>query len=266
MSAESEETKAAEPVADKRPHVTIYCDGAAEPNPGAGGYGVVLLHPGKRLELSKGFTLTTNNRMELMGVIAGLEALTMPCRLTICCDSKYVVEAIDKGWVLKWQRKNWVREKDERVKNPDLWQRYLKAADRHIVSMKWIKGHAGHPENELCDQLAVAAAKGVDLAFDEGYQPTIGSVDPALPDDSTPKQKTPTSSTKVTHKLPGEPCRKCGTLLVKATPRRRKLKAGQTYYYEWYLHCSGCDVMYMVEEAKRLIEYNAKSILDQQEQ
>jgi len=244
------------------PRVTIYTDGAAEPNPGLGGCGVVLLHPAKRLELSQGFQLTTNNRMELLAVIAGLEALTKACRVTVVSDSKYVVESIDKGWVLKWHKKNWFRARDELAKNADLWQRYLVAAEQHEVKMTWIKGHAGHEHNERCDELAVAAARGTKLEVDVGYKPDESQNDAQSDELSGMKARVTLSGSKVTHKLPGEPCRKCGTPLVKAKPQRKKLKVTQTYYFEWYLHCPGCDEMYMVEEAKRMIQKNSHSLLD----
>ncbi|HQX50758.1 MAG TPA: ribonuclease HI [Planctomycetaceae bacterium] len=241
--------------------VTMYTDGAAEPNPGSGGYGVVLLSGKHRKELSKGFQLTTNNRMELLAVIAGLEELTKPCIVTIVSDSKYVVESIDKGWVLKWQKKNWFRTKNERAKNADLWQRYLVAAQKHEVKMTWIKGHAGHDHNERCDELAGAAAKGTALEIDVGYQPDENPADEENVGESGLMTRVTVSGSKVTHKLPGEPCRKCGTPLVKAKPQRKKLKVTQTYYFEWYLHCPGCDEKYMVEEAKRMIDNSAQGRL-----
>jgi ribonuclease HI len=144
----------------------MYTDGSALGNPGRGGYGVVLLCPPHRRELSAGYRLTTNNRMELLAVIRGLEALKYPCEVTVYSDSKYVVDAVQKGWVYGWAQK---RFKDK--KNPDLWMRYLELGRKHKVTFVWVKGHAGTPENERCDQLAVAAAGGANLAEDEGYQP-----------------------------------------------------------------------------------------------
>ena len=149
------------------PRVIIYTDGSALGNPGPGGYGVVLLAPpNHRKEISEGFRLTTNNRMELMAVCVGLEALKVPCDVTIYSDSKYVVDAVEKGWLRSWVAK---RFKDK--KNPDLWIRYLKAAERHNVSFVWVKGHANNIENERCDIMAVAAANGTSLAEDTGYSP-----------------------------------------------------------------------------------------------
>ena len=275
MSAGSDEQKSGDKPLSQRPHVTIYTDGAAEPNPGRGGYGVVLLHPAKRLELSRGFELTTNNRMELLAVIAGLEVLTKPCCVSVHSDSKYVVDAIDKGWVLNWLRKNWQRGKQGPVKNADLWKRYLAAATQHTVKMHWVKGHAGHEHNERCDVLAVAAANGAVLEIDHGYQPDSISVEvtdairTATDADTTPSENSsvgqivPSQQSKVTHKEPGEPCRKCGMPIVKKSPKKQTRKAGQTYYYEWYLHCPNCKTMYMVEAAKRMITSNQKAIFDE---
>lgn len=147
--------------------VTIYTDGSALGNPGPGGYGVVLLAPpNHRKELSAGFKLTTNNRMELMAVCVALEALKVPCNVTIYSDSKYVVDAVEKGWLRGWVAK---RFKDK--KNPDLWMRYLEASERHNVKFVWVKGHNNNPGNERCDALAVAAANGKHLSEDTGYVP-----------------------------------------------------------------------------------------------
>ncbi len=147
--------------------VIIYTDGSALGNPGRGGYGVVLLAPPHhRKELSAGFRLTTNNRMELMAVCVGLEALKVACNVTVFSDSKYVVDAVEKGWLKQWVTK---RFKDK--KNPDLWMRYLEASKRHNVRFVWVKGHNNNVENERCDVLAVAAANSTGLAEDTGYIP-----------------------------------------------------------------------------------------------
>lgn len=145
--------------------ITIYTDGAAKGNPGPGGYGVVLLSGQFRKELSEGFELTTNNRMELLAVIAGLEALKIEgSDVTIYSDSKYVVDAVEKGWI--W---NWVKIRFKGKKNEDLWLRFLKIYPKHRVKFVWVKGHANIPENERCDQLAVAAATQLRLKKDTGY-------------------------------------------------------------------------------------------------
>jgi len=150
--------------------VVIYTDGACLGNPGPGGYGVVLLYGKHRKELSGGFRLTTNNRMELYAVIAGLEALKARCSVKLYCDSQYVVRAMREGWALKWRARGWRRNKKAKAVNPDLWGRLLDAASQHEVEFLWVKGHAGNPENERCDQLAQSAAIGMNLPLDEGYE------------------------------------------------------------------------------------------------
>lgn len=147
--------------------VEIYTDGAARGNPGPGGYGVVLLANGHRKELAKGFRLTTNNRMELMAVIAGLEALKkQDLNITIYSDSKYVVEAVEKGWVFQWNMKPDFAKK----KNRDLWKKFLKLYEYQNISFVWVKGHSTNKENNRCDELATAAADGFDLETDEFYE------------------------------------------------------------------------------------------------
>jgi len=151
--------------------ITIYTDGAASGNPGPGGYGVVLISGSHRLEKSQGFKLTTNNRMELMAAIEGLEALKIPgSHVTIFTDSKYVADAIDKGWLFNWESKNFKNKK-----NPDLWIRFLKAYRKHNVKFVWIKGHSNITENETCDRLAVEASKMPALKDDTGYISGIGN-------------------------------------------------------------------------------------------
>ena len=152
--------------------VKIYTDGAARGNPdGPGGYGTVLEYIDTKgnlhtRELSKGYRRTTNNRMELMAVIAGLEALNRPCQVQVYSDSKYVVDAFNQHWIDGWIKKGWKRGKNEPVKNPDLWKRLLEAKAPHQVEFIWVKGHDGHPQNERCDALATGAADGEDLAED----------------------------------------------------------------------------------------------------
>ncbi len=150
--------------------MVIYTDGACLHNPGPGGYGVVLLYDTHRKELSRGFRRTTNNRMELLAAIAGLEALKRPCQVTLCSDSQYLVNAIEKKWAVRWRANGWRRNKKERAVNPDLWERLLKSCELHQVTFKWVRGHAGNKENERCDELATGAAQGEDLSVDEGYE------------------------------------------------------------------------------------------------
>ncbi len=146
--------------------IIIYTDGAASGNPGPGGFGVLLLSGAHRKEISGGFRKTTNNRMELLAVIVGLEALRFDnMNVTVYSDSKYVVDAIEKGWIFGWEKK---RFKDK--KNPDLWIRFLAVYRRHHVKFVWVKGHADNPGNERCDQLAVAAYKQPNLGIDSYYE------------------------------------------------------------------------------------------------
>lgn len=161
-----------------RPAIFLYTDGASSGNPGPGGYGVVLRCGGHEKEMSGGFVRTTNNRMELLAVIKGLEAIKWDNAVVeVFSDSTYVVKAVNEGWLQGWERKGW-----KKVKNPDLWQRFLAVYRRHRVSFHWLKGHAGHPENERCDALAVAAgagavARGEVLPVDEGYEAQVTSSD-----------------------------------------------------------------------------------------
>ena len=146
--------------------ITIYTDGAAKGNPGPGGYGAILQSGPHYKEISQGFRLTTNNRMELLSVIVCLEMLKLEgCEVTVYSDSKYVVDAVEKNWIGGWVKRGW-----KNVKNPDLWKRYLIVAQRHKVCFKWIKGHNGHQMNERCDFLAVEASNGRDLLVDAWYE------------------------------------------------------------------------------------------------
>ena len=147
--------------------ITIYTDGASSGNPGPGGFGVVLISGKHRLEKSAGFRLTTNNRMELMAVIEGLESLKISgSRVVVYTDSKYVADSVEKGWVFQWESKTFKKKK-----NPDLWLRFLKIYRKHNIRFVWIKGHASNPENERCDQMAVKSSKNTNLLEDSGYCP-----------------------------------------------------------------------------------------------
>lgn len=156
-------------IATSGDQIIIYSDGACTGNPGKGGYGAVIIDGDRREELSGGYQLTTNNRMEMMGAIAALESLKSNSQVKLHSDSKYIVDAVTKGWAKKWQANRWRRNRKEMAKNPDLWQELLDLCKIHDVEFVWVKGHAGIPENERCDRLAVAAAQGSNLAVDEGY-------------------------------------------------------------------------------------------------
>ena len=214
------------------PRVEIYTDGGCEPNPGPGGYGVVLVHPKKRREASGGFRLTTNNRMEIFAAIAGLEMLKQPCQVALYSDSRYLVDGMTK-WVPDWKRNHWWRTKTERPENVDLWQRLDALCQTHQVAFRWVKGHAGHAENERCDQLAMAALHQPNLPVDDGYEnkPETDGVRPDM--------------------QPGEPCRKCGTPVIKRSSTK---KPKGDYYFEYYLWCPKCHTFYMIDSAKRLVQ------------
>jgi ribonuclease HI len=220
---------------NERKQVTIYTDGGCDPNPGPGGYGAVLLFGAHRKELSGGFRLTTNNRMEILAVIKGLEAIKEPCQVMVYSDSKYLVDAMRQGWAKRWRERNWMRNSKDAALNPDLWERLLALCEIHQVKFAWLKGHAGISENERCDQLSTQALHQADLPADEGYE--------NRPEDTSPG--------RITEE--GQPCRKCGAPVVKKKPRKQP-KAQQEYRMEYYLYCPQCDANYMVEEAKRPVD------------
>ena len=229
--------------------ITIYTDGAAVPSLGNGGYGVVLRFGEHASELSGGFKQTTNNRMELMAVIAGLEALKERCKVTLHSDSQYIVNAITSGLAFRWRDNGWTLREGgiKKIKNPDLWERLLTAYERHEVEVVCVKGHAGITANERCDALAMGALGVADLPADPGYVDTSPNEAP----DASGATPLPNRSTKIAAE--GQACRNCGTPVVKRTPKQRKAKPGQEYYFAWYLYCENCKTQYMVEEAKQFI-------------
>jgi ribonuclease HI len=215
------------------PQVEIYTDGGCEPNPGPGGYGVVLLHPKKRAEASGGFRLTTNNRMEIQAAIKGLELLKQPCKVTLYSDSQYLVDAIMKAWAVKWKKNDWWLNNKERAKNIDLWEKLLPLCETHQVEFRWVKGHASNLENERCDHLSMTALRQPNLPADEGYEnkPEAEGVRPTMQE--------------------GEPCRKCSTPVIK---KKGRWKPTRDYYYEYHLFCPKCETAYHIEEAKCFVE------------
>ncbi len=160
----------APPVSAREGDIIIYTDGGCSCNPGPGGYGAVILDGGNRKELSGGFCRTTNNRMELFACIAGLQSIKTPSRVTLYSDSKYVVDAVNKKWAIKWRSKNWVKWDGKPALNADLWARLLDLIDTHEVQFIWVKGHAGNTENERCDYLATRAAAQTGLPPDSGCE------------------------------------------------------------------------------------------------
>jgi ribonuclease HI len=167
-------------MADKQ-EIIIYTDGASLGNPGPGGYGIVIIDGKQRRELSGGYRNTTNNRMELLATIEALQTLKKPSKVILYSDSRYVVDAINKGWAVRWRAKGWKRNKREKALNPDLWEILLKLITKHEVTFQWLRGHAGHKENECADRLAVLAAKKKDLPPDQGYEdPPRNETQPSL--------------------------------------------------------------------------------------
>lgn len=150
--------------------VLLFTDGACSGNPGPGGYGVILRYGEREKEMSEGFSLTTNNRMELLAAIVGLEALKEPCSVTLYSDSKYLTDAVNKGWLGSWQKRGWKKADKSPVQNRELWERLLPLLEKHSVTFIWLKGHDGHPENERCDALAREACASDNLSSDDFYK------------------------------------------------------------------------------------------------
>ncbi len=226
------------------PDIDLFSDGGAEPNPGKGGYGVILSWQGKgyRKEFSQGYKVTTNNRMELLGVITGLEKLKTRSRVNVYTDSRYVVDGIENGWAQKWKINNWYRTKSEKAINADLWERLLNLISQHEVKFNWVKGHNGHPENERCDYLATQAIQSDNLMEDTGFD--LQTV-------------VKTTNTKASGKIKneGDLCRHCNTPVVKRFTKDKIPKPNQSYFFEYYMYCPQCKKMYMVEEAKKYIDH-----------
>ncbi|MCL2353696.1 MAG: ribonuclease HI [Defluviitaleaceae bacterium] len=155
-------------------NIDIYTDGACSGNPGPGGYGVVMLYQGHRKEMQAAYKITTNNRMEILAAVVALETLKEPCNVRLFSDSRYLVDAIEKGWVTRWQQNNWKRNKTEKALNIDLWERLLPLLDKHNVEFVWVRGHASNVENNRCDELATgaisAARENGGFVDDEGYE------------------------------------------------------------------------------------------------
>lgn len=219
------------------PDIDLYTDGGAEPNPGPGGYGIILSYKGTKKEFYEGYKLTTNNRMELMGVIKGLEKLKTKSNVQVYSDSRYVIDGIEKGWAKRWQENHWLRNRKERALNHDLWERLLELVEQHNVTFHWVKGHNSHVENERCDILANKAMHLENLLADEGYEnPDLSMV-----------------ASKIEKE--GDLCRKCNTPLVKKENKNhRNKKKRQSYFFEYFLFCESCKTLYMLEEAKRPID------------
>lgn len=231
------------------PDIELYSDGGADPNPGKGGFGVILSYKGRRKEFCQGYKLTTNNRMELMGVIVGLSKLKTKSNVQVYTDSKYVINGITKGWANKWKQNNWYRTKTQKAINSDLWEMLLNEVAKHNVQFNWVKGHSGHLENERCDALATYALNSKELIEDTAYVlQEITKEETTIIISEIPKKS------KIKILKEGDFCRNCGVPVIKKSPSKRKIKPNQEYYYEYYLYCPSCKNMYMIDEAKRFIK------------
>lgn len=233
---------------NKLKHVEIYTDGACRPNPGIGGYGLILIYCDTRKEISGGFNHTTNNRMEMYAAIKGLEMLKEACKVTLYSDSKYLVNSMAKGRVKLWRDNNWQlrKHKQKEIANIDLWTRLLALCDIHEVEFNWVKGHDGNPLNERCDILSTIAWEQKDLPADEGYKKSNAI---KVNHDNQPYKNYSASDVKITYE--GQPCRKCSTPVVKKFTRKNRDKSRRKYWFEYYFHCPNCQTMYMTDEAKR---------------
>jgi ribonuclease HI len=239
---------------DEIPEINLYSDGGAEPNPGKGVFGVVMEYKGKKKEFCQGYEMSTNNRMELMGVIFGLERLKTKSIVNVFTDSRYVIDGIEKGWAERWKSKKWYRNGSEKAINFDLWDKLLTLiSTQEKVKFNWIKGHAGHVENERCDQLANFALNGANLLVDTGYlESLLGKENKA--------ENNQVGSRKIKVNAEGDVCRKCGSQVVKKVTKDKKQKPGKSYYFEYILLCPGCKTMYLVEDAKRDIVKNENTL------
>lgn len=231
------------------PEVYLFSDGGAEPNPGKGGFGVILSCKEVKKEYSQGYFLTTNNRMELMGVIYGLGRLSRKSRVHVFTDSQYVVNGISKGWAQKWKSNNWYKTANRKAVNYDLWSTLLDLISQHEeVNFNWVKGHAGHIENERCDELANLALNSDTLLNDEGYLPN----EPIAANNNSVNVQNLPKVLKIEKE--GDLCRKCGTGVIKIQSSGNKIKTSQSYYYEYYFSCPNCKISYLVGDAKRKIK------------
>jgi ribonuclease HI len=241
---------------DEIPEIDLYSDGGADPNPGKGGFGVVMSYKGQKKEFSEGYKLTTNNRMELMGVIYGLERLKTKSIVNIYTDSRYVIDGITKGWAEKWKSNNWYRTKNAKAINNDLWDRLLTLiSNQQEVRFNWVKGHSGHLENERCDELANFAINGIILQEDIGYKPeeNSDSIEVSINNDFVSKSKI---------NYEGDLCRKCNVPVIKKQTKKKPFKSGQTYYFDYFLFCPSCGTVYMTEAAKRNIDEKENTLFE----
>ncbi len=234
-------------------HYEIFTDGSSSGNPGPGGWAALIRVDGKTREMSGGFRRTTNNRMELLAAIQALDTVVDADEIDLYSDSRYLVESVTKGWVKNWQKKGWVRAQNQPVPNTDLWKWLLGLLQRKTVHFHWVEGHAGHPENERADRLAVIAGSKPNLPVDEGYDlKPAKSIQPNL-FQTQPPQTVAQAATVPGEPAEGRPCRKCGAKLVRKVPAAKRTP-GQKYYYAYYFACPQCGTNYFTKAARREIK------------
>ncbi len=228
--------------------VQIYSDWGARPNPGPGGYGVILRFGKQEKELSWFEKNTTNNKMELTGVIKGLEQLKEPCEVDIYTDSSYVVNWIEKRWAEKWKQNNWMKADKKKAENSDLWEKLLDLLKKHKVKFNWVKGHAGHKENERCDELATR-----EILKNTEKNPPIPNSFPSVEKGGLLQKVLNTGIDSEQKKIKitkeNQACKKCWTPVIKAIPKKKNTK-NKNYYFKYYLTCPNCKTNYFVDEAK----------------
>ena len=241
------------------PKVTIHSDWWARPNPWVWGYWVILSYKDIKKEFSKWYKMTTNNRMELMWAITGLEKLKKKSQVDLYTDSQYTINWIEKWWAVNWKAKNWMRTKSQKAVNYDLWDRLLKVVEKHEVRFHWVKWHNWHEENERCDELATEALKWKKLLEDNWFDWEVKQTN--LLDNKKNKEKelikvlnenlsTEQKKMKITKNW--QACKKCGTPVEKKIPKKKNTK-NKSFYYEYYLSCPWCKTMYMVDDAKIML-------------
>lgn len=243
---------------NKLPEVELYSDGWASPNPGKWWYWVILCYKWVRKEFSKGYKITTNNRMELTWVITWLKKLKTKSKVQVFTDSQYTINWIEKWWAEKWKKNNWYRVKNEKAVNWDLWEILLDLILKHEVKFNWVKWHNWHEENERCDELATLAMENDKLLIDKNYIPVITKTNQISLIDEEKNDEIKKVLWKWDLSLKVEkqwdPCRKCLTPVIKKIPKHTKKTLLKKYYYEYFLSCPSCKTNYMLESAKRDIK------------
>ncbi len=240
----------------KLPEVELYSDWWAKPNPGRGGYGIILCYKWVKKEFYQGYKITTNNRMELTGIIIGLSKLKTKSKVSIYTDSRYTINWIEKWWAQKWKQNNWYRTKKEKAVNYDLWEKLLDLVWKHEVKFIWVKWHNWHIENERCDELATLSMNMKKLLIDKNYILEENNNQTTLLKENK-KEIIKTFwkwDKKIKVKKVWDPCRKCWTKVIKKIPKHTKKTLEKSYYYEYFLFCPYCNTNYMTQDWKRDIK------------